>query len=75
VAVPSVESNSEEDVCRLGPPVRNEGVIGRRLKVGILEVHIGEAVTRRRQVDQPPTYTDKRSDAVDQHKVAQVIGA
>jgi len=73
--LPFVERNSEEDVCRLRPPIRNEGLIGRPLKVGILEVHFGEAVTRRRQVDQPPTGTDKRSNPVDQYKVAQVIGA
>jgi hypothetical protein len=47
----------------------------RPLKVGILEVHIGEAVTRRREGDEPPTCTDNRSNPVDQYKVAQVIGA
>src|SRR4029077_1261305 len=75
VPVPIVESNCEEDVCRLGPPIRNEGVVGRPLKVGILEVHIGEAVTCGRQVDEPPTSTDKRSNPVDEYKVAQVISA
>src|ERR1700722_12222406 len=75
VPVPFVEGNCEEDVCRLGPAIRNEGLIGRPLKVWILEVHIGEAVTRRRQVDQSPTCTDKRSNPVDQYEVAQVIGA
>jgi hypothetical protein len=75
VPVPFVEGNGEENVHRLRPAVRNEGLIPRPLKVGIIEVHIGEAVTRRRQIDQPPTYTDKRSNPVDQHKVAQVIGA
>ena len=48
VAVPFVESNGEEDVCRLGSPIGNEGVIGRPLKVGILEVNIGEAVNLRK---------------------------
>src|ERR1700675_954002 len=60
VPVPFVEGKCEEDVCRLGPPIRNERLIGRPLKVWILEVHIGEAVTRGRQVDQSPTCTDKR---------------
>ena len=75
VPVSFVEGNCEEDVRRLGPPVRNEGLIGRPLKVGTLEVHIGEAVTRRRQADQPPTCTDKRSNPVDEYEVAQVIGS
>src|SRR6202795_3053833 len=75
VPVPFVEGNCEEDVCRLGPPIRNEGLIGRPLKVGILGVHIGEAVTRGRQADQPPTCPDKRSNPVGQYKVAQVISA
>jgi len=75
VPVPFVEGNCKEDVCRLGPPIRNEGLIGRPLKVGVLEVHIGEAVTRGGQIDQPPTCTDKRSNPIDQYKVAQVIRA
>ena len=75
VPVPFVEGNCEEDVCRLGPPIRNERFIGRPLKVGILEVYIGEAVTRGRQVDQPPTCPDKRSNPVDQYKMSRVIGA
>jgi len=32
-------------------------------------------MTRGREADQPPTCTDKRSNPVDQYKVAQVIGA
>lgn len=75
VPAPFVEGNCEEDVRRLGPPIRHERLIGRPLKVGVLEVHIGEAVTRRRQANQPTTCTDKRSNPVDQYKVAQVIGA
>jgi hypothetical protein len=72
--MPFVEGNCEKDVRPLGPPIRNEGLVGRSLKVGILEVDIGEAVARRRQVDQPPTCTDKKRNPVDQYKVAQVIG-
>src|ERR1700735_3477679 len=69
------EGNCEKDVRCFGPPIRNERLVGCSLKVGILEVHIGEAMTRGREADQPPTCTDKRSNPVDQYKVAQVIGA
>src|ERR1700682_3412116 len=74
-SVPLVERNRKEDVRRLRSAISNEGIIGSPFKVGILKVNVGEAVTRRRQVDQPSSGTDKRRYAVNEHKVAQVIGA
>ena len=70
-----VKRRREEDIRRLRPVVSNEGIVRRALKVEILEVDIGEAVTRGRQVDQPSSCADQRRDAVDEDKVAQVIGA
>ena len=75
LTVPPVEGNSEEDIRRLRSAVGNEGLIGRPFKVGILEIDVGVAVTGRRQVDQPSSGADKRRDAVNERKVAQVIGA
>ncbi len=75
LTVPPVEGNGEEDVRRLRSAVGNEGLIGRPLKVGILEIDVGVAVTGRRQVDQPSSGSDKRRDAINEYKVAQVIGA
>src|ERR1700738_2666799 len=75
LTVPPVEGNSEEDIRRLRSAVGNEGLIGRPLKVGILEIDVRLAVTGSRQVHQPTSGADKRRDAVNEHKVAQVIGA
>src|SRR5277367_6901470 len=75
VAVFFIESNSEENICRLRSAVRDEGIIGCLLKIGILEVNFREAVTCGRQIDQPPSWTDKRRDPVHQDKVAQMIRA
>ena len=75
LAMPLVESNREENVRRLRPSISDEGLIRRALKVGIVKIDIGEAVTRRRQVDQPASRADKRRNLIHQHKVAQVIGA
>jgi hypothetical protein len=45
VPVSSVEGHREQDVGRLGSSISNERFIGCALKVGILEVHVGIAVT------------------------------
>ena len=58
LTVPPVEGNSEENIRRLRPAVGNERLIGRPLKVGILEIDVGVAVTGRRQVDQPSSGAD-----------------
>ena len=42
--MPLVESNGKEDVRRLRSAVGNEGLVGRSLKVGILEIDVGETV-------------------------------
>src|SRR4030095_7568730 len=73
--VPVVEGNREQDVCRLRSAIRDKGFIWSPLKIGIFQVDIGVAVTRRRQIDQPPSRADERRNLVDEHKVAQVISA
>ena len=54
LTVPPVEGNSEEDIRRLRSAVGNEGLIRRPFKVGVLEIDVGVAVPRRREIDQPP---------------------
>ena len=49
-----VEGDREEDVRRFGSAIGNERIIGRALKVGIVKVDVRVAMTRRRQVDEPP---------------------
>ena len=46
VPVPFVERHGEEDIRRLRSAIGDEGLIRRALKVGILEVDVGIAVTR-----------------------------
>ena len=75
IAVTFVECDREEDVRRFGSAIGNERFIGRVLKVGIVEVHVRVAMTGRRQVDEPPAIADKRRNAVDQDKMAQMIRA
>ena len=60
--VPLVEGNGKKDVRCFRTAICNEEVIGRPFKVGILEVDVGEAVTRRRQIDQPSSA--RISDAI-----------
>lgn len=64
-----------EDVRRLRPAVHNEGVVRRPLKVGILEIDVGEAVPCRRQIDQPSSHADQWRNPVDEDKVARMIDA
>src|SRR5215831_15031178 len=66
VAVPLVEGHGEEDVRGLRSAIGDERLVGRPFEVGIVEVDIGEAVTRRRQVDQPPACVKERRNPIDQ---------
>src|SRR5215831_15012443 len=66
IAVPLVEGHGEEDVRRLRSAIGDERLVGRPFEVGIVEVDIGEAVTRRRQVDQPPACVKERRNPIDQ---------
>ena len=75
IPVTFVECDREEDIRRFRSAIGNERFIGRALKVGIVEVHVRVAMTGRRQIDEPPAIADKRRNAVDQDKVAQVIRA
>jgi hypothetical protein len=70
-----VKGNGKEYVRRFRSSICGEWIIRRPLKVGIIKVHVSETVTSRRQVDQPPTCTDKRRNPVYQDKVTQVIRA
>jgi hypothetical protein len=45
------------------------------VEIRVSEIDIRVAMTRRRQVDQPPTCADKRRNPVNEDKVAKVIGA
>src|ERR1700735_3581406 len=54
-AVPLVEGDGEQNVCGLRSAIRDEGIVRRALKVRIVEVHVREAMTCRRQVDQSPS--------------------
>src|SRR5882757_763226 len=58
LSMPLIESNGEEDVGGLRAPVGYKGFVLRRLKVGIVQVHIAEAVTCGREVDQAPAVLD-----------------
>ena len=71
--VPLVESYSKKNVRCLRAAIGNERLIGRALKVRILKIHVGSAVTRRRHVDQASSRSNERRNSVDQDKVAQVI--
>ena len=73
--MPPVELDGEQDVGGLGAAVGAELGIGRVLEVRVLEIDVGEAVARRGQVDQARAGLQQRRDAVDQHEVAEVVGA
>ena len=60
---------------RLRTAVGHERVVRRANEIGIVEINVGETVSRRRQVDHTGTRAKQRSDAVDEHKMSQVIGA
>src|ERR1700758_4287737 len=74
-AMPLVEANREENVGCLGPAVSDERIVSRPLEVGIGEIHIGEPMPGRREVDQASAGTNQRSNAIDQNKMAEMVGA
>src|SRR6202790_5210590 len=74
-SMPLVEGNREENVGRLGPAVSDERIVSRPLEIGVSQVHIGEAMPGRREVDQASACANQRSDAIYQHKMAEVAGA
>ena len=49
--------------------------IRRVLEIGIVEIDVGEAVARRRQVHQPASRLHQRGNAVDEHEMAEMVGA
>src|SRR5882724_585707 len=74
-AMPLVKSYGEQNICRLGASVGDKGFIRGPLKIRILQIDVREAVSSRRQIDQSAAGADQRSEAVDQDKVSQVVGA
>src|SRR4029077_6221744 len=74
-AMPLVEGNREENIGCLRPAVSEERIVSRPFEVGVSQVHIGEAMPRRREVDQASAGANQRSNAIDQYKMAEVIGA
>src|ERR1700722_1183433 len=74
-AMPLVEGNREENVGCLGPAVRDERIVSRPFEVGVSQVHIGEAMPGRREVDQASAGANQRSNSVDQYKMAEGVGA
>src|SRR5215471_5815616 len=70
-----VKSNRKQDVRCLRSTISNEGFIRGPLKIRILEIHRRESVTRRSQVDEASSSVDERRNPVDEHEVAQMIGA
>src|SRR5882757_10096755 len=74
-AMPLVEGNREENVGCLGPAVSDERIVSRALEIGVVEVHIGEAMPGRREVDQASAGANQQGNAIDQYKMAEVVGA
>ena len=74
-AMPLVEGHREENVGCLGPAVRNKRIVGRSLEVGVVEVHIGETMPGLREIDQASASGNQRGNAIDQYKMAEVVGA
>src|ERR1700688_2336613 len=74
-AMPLVEGNREENVGCLGPAVSDERIVSRPLEIGVVEIQIGEAMSGRREVDQASAGAYQRSNAIDQYKMAEVVGA
>src|SRR4029077_2353523 len=44
-------------------------------EIGVVEVHIGETMPGRREVDQASAGANQRGNAVDQYKMTEVVGA
>src|ERR1700739_2036253 len=74
-AMPLVEANREENVGCLGPAVSDERIVSRPLEVGSAEIHSGDPMPARREVDQASAGTNQRSDPIDQNKMAEMVGA
>src|SRR5260370_12907096 len=73
-AMPLVEGNREENVGCLGPAVSHKRIVSRPLEIGVVEVHIGEAMPGRREVDQASAGANQRGNAIDEYEMAEMIG-
>src|SRR5215813_12023921 len=71
----SIERDGEEYVCGLRTTVRDEGLVGSAFEIRIFEVDVRIPVSGGRQIDNASTWTNEKSNPVDQNKVAEVIGA
>jgi hypothetical protein len=74
-AIALVKGNCKKDVCCLRSAVCQKGIIRSSLEIGIVKVHIREAVACRGQVHEPSACAKKLCNPVYQDEVAQVIGA
>src|SRR5260370_13891886 len=74
-AIALVKGNCKKDVCGFRSAVCQKGIIRSSLKIGIVEVHIREAVACRGQVHEPSTRTKKLCNPVYQDEVTEMIGA
>ena len=72
--VPAIELDGEKDVGRLRTSIGNHGVVGRPLKIGIVEVDVSPPMTRGGHIDQPSALANQRGNPVHENKVAEVIG-
>ena len=73
--VAPVELDREQDVGGLRAAIGAELGVGRALEIRIVQIDVGEAVAGRGQIDQPRARLQQRGDPVDEHEMAQVVGA
>lgn len=73
--VAAVEFDCEEDVCSLGTAIGGPRIVRGLFEIGVVEIDIGETMTRRGKLNEPATARDQWGDAVHKDKMAKVIGA
>jgi hypothetical protein len=65
----------EQDVGGLGAAVGDHRIIRRALEIGIVEIDVRIAVAGGGDVHEPPARRDQCRDTIDQHEMAEMIGA
>ena len=73
--VAPVELDGEQDIGGLGAAIGAELGIGRALEIRIVQIDVGKAMAGGGEVHQPRARLQQRGDPVDQHEMAQMIGA
>lgn len=74
-AMARIERDRKEDVSRLGSAIGNKGFVRRLFKAGIFQIHIGEAMSGRSEINQASSVVDQGRNLVHEDEVAQVIGS